>query len=509
MPVRNGYEVCEYVKKDARFSHVPVVLLVGAFDPLDEREAQRVGADGILKKPFVPPDPLIAMVKTLLERAGERTVTAAVSKAAFAKQNRAGGVAVAEEHNAASGVSQETEDEPLMAPPSRISFGDSEGMVAFSQLLDMPELKTPTARGDLPTAEDNEQILTSQRDESLGAPIFWQTESPEQELKSAEAESQTETQEPSEIPALGWRPASESSASHAEVDAVESIPEEPLVLVHDEKEEIANQVSTVVEASPLLVQDPATQASLNVESSKAEDLAANPLEWMASVPLPKPVEEVPANVFEWSPTVPEPTDDIEAKEPELLEPAPEMAAAELPGVIAPSIATIPDSAVSTDAEEVFSIPEPPISPIPESAVRIAVHSPEETAQSVEDTVPSIPKLEWSDLTATIEPPETQPAAMESAALSSAPVESKTEEHAATVAPFWTPAPSISNAASQDSKSEVRIKPMRDWDDLVADVQTQSGVLKSETDCVSPADLSSEPALAEQDQNRKEGETEAP
>ncbi len=81
MPVRNGYEVCEYVKKDARFSHTPVVLLVGAFDPLDEREAQRVGADGILKKPFVPPDPLIAMVKALLERShGGRMVTAAVAK---------------------------------------------------------------------------------------------------------------------------------------------------------------------------------------------------------------------------------------------------------------------------------------------------------------------------------------------------------------------------------------------------------------------------------------------
>jgi CheY-like chemotaxis protein len=68
MPVRNGYEVCEFVKKDTRYSHVPVILLVGAFDPLDEREARRVGADGVLKKPFVPPDPLIAMVMSALER---------------------------------------------------------------------------------------------------------------------------------------------------------------------------------------------------------------------------------------------------------------------------------------------------------------------------------------------------------------------------------------------------------------------------------------------------------
>ncbi|MFY9528016.1 MAG: response regulator [Candidatus Acidiferrales bacterium] len=68
MPVRNGYEVCEFVKKDPRFSKVPVILLVGAFDPLDENEARRVGADGVLKKPFVPPDPLIAMVTSALEK---------------------------------------------------------------------------------------------------------------------------------------------------------------------------------------------------------------------------------------------------------------------------------------------------------------------------------------------------------------------------------------------------------------------------------------------------------
>jgi len=44
MPVRNGYEVCKYVKDDSSLAHIPVILLVGAFDPLDEQEAQRVGA---------------------------------------------------------------------------------------------------------------------------------------------------------------------------------------------------------------------------------------------------------------------------------------------------------------------------------------------------------------------------------------------------------------------------------------------------------------------------------
>ncbi|HVA72828.1 MAG TPA: response regulator [Candidatus Limnocylindrales bacterium] len=68
MPVRSGYEVCEFVKHDPQFAAIPVILLVGAFDPLDEKEAQRVGADGVLKKPFVPPDPLITMVTSLLHK---------------------------------------------------------------------------------------------------------------------------------------------------------------------------------------------------------------------------------------------------------------------------------------------------------------------------------------------------------------------------------------------------------------------------------------------------------
>ena len=84
MPVRNGYEVCEFVKKDERFAHVPVILLVGAFDPLDEKEARRVGADGVLKKPFVPPDPLIAMVMSALEK--NPKVAAEMAKAKEAKE---------------------------------------------------------------------------------------------------------------------------------------------------------------------------------------------------------------------------------------------------------------------------------------------------------------------------------------------------------------------------------------------------------------------------------------
>lgn len=81
MPVRNGYEVCEFVKQDPQFAETPVILLVGAFDPLDEKEAQRVGANGVLKKPFVPPEPLVDLVSSLLKMDSPDTAPQAVEGA--------------------------------------------------------------------------------------------------------------------------------------------------------------------------------------------------------------------------------------------------------------------------------------------------------------------------------------------------------------------------------------------------------------------------------------------
>ncbi|HJQ68222.1 MAG TPA: response regulator, partial [Blastocatellia bacterium] len=52
MPGKNGYELCEFIKQSPQFSNVPVVLLVGAFEPFDLNEARRVGADDHLTKPF-------------------------------------------------------------------------------------------------------------------------------------------------------------------------------------------------------------------------------------------------------------------------------------------------------------------------------------------------------------------------------------------------------------------------------------------------------------------------
>ena len=63
MPSKNGYQVCEYVKQNEKLKAIPVMLLVGSFEPFDEAEARRVGADDILTKPF-------QSIRRLIDRVG-------------------------------------------------------------------------------------------------------------------------------------------------------------------------------------------------------------------------------------------------------------------------------------------------------------------------------------------------------------------------------------------------------------------------------------------------------
>jgi CheY-like chemotaxis protein len=69
MPERDGYEVAAFVKGNPRFADIPVLLLTGAFEPIDESRARAVGCDGVLVKPFEP-QMVINRVKDLL--AGRR-----------------------------------------------------------------------------------------------------------------------------------------------------------------------------------------------------------------------------------------------------------------------------------------------------------------------------------------------------------------------------------------------------------------------------------------------------
>lgn len=68
MPKRDGYDVAAYVKSRPTLAHIPVVLLTGAFEPVDQARATAVGCDGVLAKPFEP-HMVISRVKQLLKAA--------------------------------------------------------------------------------------------------------------------------------------------------------------------------------------------------------------------------------------------------------------------------------------------------------------------------------------------------------------------------------------------------------------------------------------------------------
>jgi CheY-like chemotaxis protein len=194
MPVRNGYEVCKYVKDDPTLRHIPVILLVGAFDPLDEQEAQRVGADGVLKKPFVPPDPLISMVKSALARAGVPlgNEPAAAEKAPGtatrgAKENPS---PAASSKVATVTALPEIDVEPVTGTfstpgPASVKFAAGSEPLAFGSLLETPE-----AEEDI--------TITARPSEALEAARHWGTRSDSDEVEEEEDEEGSARG--------GWRP---------------------------------------------------------------------------------------------------------------------------------------------------------------------------------------------------------------------------------------------------------------------------------------------------------------
>jgi CheY-like chemotaxis protein len=244
MPVRNGYEVCEYVKTDSTLSHIPVILLVGAFDPLDEQEAQRVGADGVLKKPFVPPDPLISMVKSALARAGIALAAANAAKtpepelvkatdflaprvpAAVASESAPIQSATAEAPIVALSNESFVDEAPARPEPVRIDAGSN--TVAFGSLLETPTSEPEDDAAFLPTVSPE---FATERD--------WRAPDVEAESVGDEEEQaattwrreETETFADAESDGLkkSWRSGGFEpvQSSGAQVDAWEPAKEEP------------------------------------------------------------------------------------------------------------------------------------------------------------------------------------------------------------------------------------------------------------------------------------------
>ena len=67
MPGKDGYQVCEEMRKDPELAQIPVILLAGSFEGFDEIKGAEIGADGYIIKPFES-QTLISKVEEMLSR---------------------------------------------------------------------------------------------------------------------------------------------------------------------------------------------------------------------------------------------------------------------------------------------------------------------------------------------------------------------------------------------------------------------------------------------------------
>jgi CheY-like chemotaxis protein len=212
MPVRSGYEVCEYVKRDPKLAHIPVVLLAGAFDPFDEREAQRVGADAVLKKPFVPPDPLVNLVKTLLGKVAASQLVAVGVTNEFVSNK------VVDNRPSATIA--------VAAPPAPKR---AEMRRAESRRAAAPEPRVETPSEEAPKVEQRQAPVVEDFPVAMGQPQPERDTPPaalDQLLASAATEAATETGNKGLGGFAAW-PSLVTSDSNASAPAAEEAPSQP------------------------------------------------------------------------------------------------------------------------------------------------------------------------------------------------------------------------------------------------------------------------------------------
>lgn len=262
MPGKNGYELCEAIKQSPQFGNVPVVLLVGAFEPFDQAEARRVQADAHLTKPFESRT-LVETVRRLIS-ASPRTTTGPIVPT-MQEGDRGAGVRTADP----------IISPPLATPPAR---------------LDLSAMST-----DAPPSGPSVQGATG--DIVAPAPYLIQGMSGDGAEVSAhetaiatltEAPEHFEGMQPANAPAVDF----DSQGPVLDFDSPESFgsPMPVLSFEHDESGSVDNVLSEIGgETEWFGLTSPATQR-LDATSVEAlwEPAATTPLSYPGPAPLEMP-----------------------------------------------------------------------------------------------------------------------------------------------------------------------------------------------------------------------------
>jgi two-component system, chemotaxis family, response regulator PixG len=72
MPITNGYEVCEQIRKTPSLKHIPVIILTGKDGLIDRMRSKMVGATGFLGKP-VQEEAVLKMIEKYLTGVSEES----------------------------------------------------------------------------------------------------------------------------------------------------------------------------------------------------------------------------------------------------------------------------------------------------------------------------------------------------------------------------------------------------------------------------------------------------
>jgi DNA-binding response OmpR family regulator len=67
LPEMDGYALAAHMRRVPRLKQVPILLLAGAFEPVDQAKARDVGSDGVILKPFEP-QVVVTRVKELIDQ---------------------------------------------------------------------------------------------------------------------------------------------------------------------------------------------------------------------------------------------------------------------------------------------------------------------------------------------------------------------------------------------------------------------------------------------------------
>ena len=84
LPEVDGYSLTAHMRRVPRLKSVPVLLLAGAFEPIDQAKAREVGSDGVITKPFEP-QVVVTRVKELIDQR-DRQKTPPPAKGAKAEE---------------------------------------------------------------------------------------------------------------------------------------------------------------------------------------------------------------------------------------------------------------------------------------------------------------------------------------------------------------------------------------------------------------------------------------